>query len=80
MLDRFFLEHPRSVDESYGEHMRMASGFGMTLIAAGCACLVHAIFPVLFVKTGSKAVERLHHNMIAGRRTAHHGDGVSHSA
>lgn len=68
VIDRLFLEHPRAVDESYGEHMRAAGGFGVVMIVAGFACLVHALVPGLFVSTGSKAIDRLHDKMVRNRR------------
>ena len=68
MFDRWFFEHPRSVGESYGEHLRVAGGFGVTMIGAGLACLIHAIVPGLFVKTGSSAIEHLHGRMVRNRR------------
>ena len=40
-----FREHPASVGESYVEHFGVATSFGFTLVMAGFACLVHAIFP-----------------------------------
>jgi hypothetical protein len=55
-----FTDHPRAVGETYGEHFRYASGFGVTMIAGGLACLTHAVFPFLFDKTGSTAVRRLY--------------------
>ena len=70
MIDRLFFEHPRSVDESYGEHMRAAGGFGVVMIGAGVACLVHALVPGLFVSTGSKAIDRLHDKMVRNRAAA----------
>jgi len=51
-LPRRFVEHPASVGESYGEHFAVASGFGLRLIAAGLACLVHACVPAWFTRTG----------------------------
>ena len=39
MFDHMFLNHPRAVEESYGEHFVMASGFGLSMIAAGHASL-----------------------------------------
>jgi hypothetical protein len=39
------------------------------LLAAG-ACFVHAIFPFLFVKTGSQAITQLHAAMVTNRRAA----------
>ena len=58
-LSRSFVEHPRSVGETYPEHFAIALGFGLRLIAAGLACLVHACVPAWFTRTGSTAVRRL---------------------
>lgn len=65
-----FTSHPRSVDETYLEHMVMAAGFGTSMIVAGLACLVHAAFPFLFAHTGSGAIARLHERMVTHRRRA----------
>ena len=62
-----FTDHPRSVGETYSEHLQSASGFGLRMIAAGLACLAHGVFPFLFVTTGSKTVRHLHERMIAHR-------------
>lgn len=67
MLDRLFLAHPRTVQESYGEHLVVASSFGLTMIAAGMACMVHALVPGLFERTGSRAIQHLHDRMIRNR-------------
>jgi len=58
-LSRSFVEHPRSVRETYPEHFAVALGFGLRLIGAGLACLVHACVPAWFTRTGSTAVRRL---------------------
>lgn len=63
-----FTKHPESVGETYFEHMGMASSFGLKMLAAGCACMLHGIFPFLFVKTGSTAIADLHHRMVTHRR------------
>ena len=63
MFDRLFLAHPRSVGESYVEHFGVAFRFGATMMASGAACIVHALVPALFVRTGSNAVKRLHARM-----------------
>jgi hypothetical protein len=47
-----FNRHPRTVDETYLEHMGVASSFGFRMIVAGCACLIHGLLPFTFVKTG----------------------------
>jgi Family of unknown function (DUF6356) len=70
MIDRLFLDHPRSVGETYLEHMGHAGRFGSRMILAGFACMLHGAFPFLFVKTGSNAVRTLHDNMVVNRRRA----------
>jgi hypothetical protein len=65
MIDRLFLDHPRSVRESYGEHFMVAARFGTTMIVGGLACMVHAIVPALCMRTGSGAVKRLYSEMVA---------------
>lgn len=65
MIDRIFLSHPRSVGESYGEHAATAARFGLTMIAGGAACVVHAILPFLFARTASDSVKRLYAQMMA---------------
>ncbi len=68
-LLRAFSEHPASVGESYTEHMGHAACFGVRMIAAGVACLVHALLPFLFVHTGSRTIAELNERMISGRST-----------
>ena len=65
----YFTEHPASVGESYAEHLKAASGFGVAMIASGLACLIHGLVPALFARTGSQTVERLHDQMITNRRS-----------
>lgn len=62
-----FTAHPRSVGESYAEHLRSASGFGLTMLGAGLACLLHGVFPFLFERTGSDAIRRLYERMVLNR-------------
>ncbi len=66
-LRRLFSEHPASVGESYGEHLLRALGFGSRMMLAGAACLVHALLPFLFVRTGSQAIAELHEAMVRNR-------------
>jgi len=63
MLRRLFVEHPQSVGESYGEHFSVASWYGVRLLGAGLACMVHALLPFLFVRTGSATIQSLHGQM-----------------
>jgi len=66
-LSKYFREHPASVGETYWQHMAAASSFGAEMLFAGFACLVHGVFPFLFVRTGSDAVKRLHRRMAEQR-------------
>jgi hypothetical protein len=68
MLKSLFTAHPSSVDETYGEHMAMATGFAVRMIAGGFACLIHAVLPFLFVRTGSETIQVLHDRMVVSRR------------
>jgi hypothetical protein len=67
-LIRAFTEHPASVGESYGEHLGRALCFGTRMIFAGIACLVHAVLPFLFVRTGSQAISELNDRLVVNRR------------
>ena len=56
MIAEMFTRHPASVGETYGEHMLVASSFGLKLLLAALACFVHALLPFLFERTGSTAM------------------------
>lgn len=60
MLQRVFLEHPQSVEETYFEHARFAGSFSLKLFGAAFAALVHAVIPCLFEKTASKMIIQMH--------------------
>lgn len=66
-LHRLFTDHPRSVDETYVEHMGVAFTFAVRMLAGAAACAVHAVLPFLFVKTGSAIITDLHDNMVRHR-------------
>ena len=66
-LTKLFTEHPRSVGESYFEHLRAAGSFSVTLFGAALCCAVHALLPFLFEKTGSTMIERLYDRMCVNR-------------
>jgi hypothetical protein len=60
MFRRLFLDHPASVGESYTQHFRVASGFGVAMLAGALGAFVHALVPALCKRTGSDTVKRLH--------------------
>ncbi len=66
-LARLFKDHPKSVGETYFEHMRAALWFSTTMARAAVCCFVHAFFPFLFTRTGSSAIERLFEAMVTAR-------------
>ena len=68
-LKTLFLAHPRSVNESYLQHMVFAGGFALRLFLAALAALIHAILPFLFEKTASGMIAEMH------ARTHHRGAG-----
>jgi len=69
-MDLSFTKHPNEVGETYGEHFMVATSFGMAMILAGLACLVHGLLPFLFTSTGSRTIKRLHERMVVARRRA----------
>ncbi|MEM8618160.1 MAG: DUF6356 family protein [Actinomycetota bacterium] len=69
-LRHHFTEHPASVDETYGEHARVALGFAASLAAASVAAAVHAVVPSLCERTASRRICALHEQMTTGKRAA----------
>ncbi|MEM8822429.1 MAG: DUF6356 family protein [Pseudomonadota bacterium] len=67
MIKQVFLNHPASVDESYGEHFLFATRFSGKLVMAAGAAFIHALIPCLFEKTASRIVADLY------KDTAHRG-------
>lgn len=59
LLDRWFLAHPATVEETYFQHMRFAFGVAFWLIVAGLAALTHAIVPALCETTASRILRKL---------------------
>lgn len=66
-ITRKFTEHPATVGETYGEHFVSAMGFALTMFRGAFCCLIHAVFPFLFEKTGSGLIAQLYDRMITNR-------------
>ena len=60
MIQRLLLDHPRTVGETYFEHMRASLATAGRLALAAGACVVHAVVPGLCTTTGSSAILKLH--------------------
>lgn len=68
MFRRLFIDHPKSVDESYFEHFRVAGSFGVAMMWGGMKALVHAVVPGMCITSGSDTVKRLNTIMVEQRR------------
>jgi hypothetical protein len=67
-IKNLFTEHPATVGETYSQHCGHALGFGWRMVLAGFACMVHALVPALFVRTGSETVTTLYDRMVVNRQ------------
>ncbi len=67
MFKRLFLDHPRSVGETYLEHQAVALGFAGPLFVAALGATLHAFVPGLCQKTGSRIIIALHGRMTRGQ-------------
>ncbi|HEX3486207.1 MAG TPA: DUF6356 family protein [Micropepsaceae bacterium] len=65
MLQRWFLDHPHTIGESYSEHQRAAFSYSGALFAAALAAFIHGLVPCLFERYASRTVTRLHQRMSA---------------
>ena len=59
LIDRWFLAHPASVDETYWQHFKFALGFAFWLSVAGLAALAHALVPAVCETTASRILRKL---------------------
>lgn len=60
MIKKWFTEHPHQVGETYIQHLLFAGKAGCSLVIAGFACLVHAVFPCVCKNTASKTIQHLY--------------------
>lgn len=59
--------HLDSVGETYLQHLRHAMGFSAVMFLGSLVCLVHALLPFLFERTGSNCIRTLHDRMVTNR-------------
>ena len=74
LTGRLFNDHPHSLGMSWLEHGLGAMRIAGTMIAAGLACAVHAIFPGLFTETAGRTVISLHDLKVNKRASGRHKD------
>lgn len=65
-------KHLHSVDESYFKHLYFATCFGLRMIGAGFAAILHGLCPAFFQYTGSKTIFALH-DELKERAKGQHG-------
>ena len=53
-------EHLKEVNETYFQHMAIAFKIGFTMLVTGIFCLIHALIPGLFKKTGSNQTAKIY--------------------
>ena len=63
-MKNIFTNHPHSVGETYFQHFKFAIQFGINMVVGGVACMIHAIFPCFFEKTGSNILFNMVHYFI----------------
>jgi hypothetical protein len=73
-MRNIFTEHPSSVNETYFQHLRFATLFGVKMLIGGMACIIHAILPFCFQKTGSRLLLNMTKCFI--ERTTHPNDSI----
>ena len=67
-LQRLFIEHPASVNESYFQHLWAAWRFGFRMVGGGVVCLLHGLLPFAFCFKASDTICELHERMVTNRR------------
>jgi hypothetical protein len=61
IVDRLFLQHPRSLGLTWARHAGGAVTIGFQLIGAGLAALVHGAVPGWFTDTAGRKVTETYH-------------------
>ena len=51
--------HLAAAGETYWEHLRFARTIGLLSLAAGVACMIHALIPSLCTRTASRTIGRI---------------------
>ena len=70
LADRLFIDHPKSLGMNWAAHGKGAAKIGGELIAAGGACLIHAIVPGWFTQTAGRTVDRIYSEMLQRKASA----------
>ena len=63
VVDRLFLQHPRSLGMSWAGHGSGAFKVGFQLIGAWLAAIIHGVIPGIFGETASGTVTRVYEHI-----------------
>ncbi len=74
-----FTQHLREVNETYFQHFGMAIRFAGWMFVGALVCLVHAILPFVFERTGSRIVKNLNFRMVEARSAKATSEVPQHS-
>ena len=74
---RLFIDHPASVDETYGEHFVAAMRYAGRMAVCAGAAAVHAVVPGLCCTTASERIHELNGEMQARRDVAAANEDVA---
>ena len=69
-MKNIFTDHPQSIGETYFQHFRFAFAFGINMLLGGFACIIHALFPFVFKKTGSDYLLKMTKHFVERMPTA----------
>jgi hypothetical protein len=70
LTKRLFLDHPRSLGMTWASHGLGALAIGIRLLAAGLACLVHAVVPGFFTQTAGRTITEIYGHMTERKAAA----------
>jgi len=62
-MKNFFTTHPKSVGETYFQHLRFALSTGLRLILMGFVAVIHGILPFTFQNYVSIRIKALYHEI-----------------
>ena len=80
MFKRLFVDHPRTVDETYREHFLFAGSFGLKMVWGGLGAIVHALIPGLCINAGSDMIRTLNKAIVDQREKKRAATGEMQSA
>lgn len=66
-INEKLLRHPKSIGETYLQHLKHAFSFGISMLKGSLVCFIHGLFPFIFIDKGSKCINELHEKMIVKR-------------